>query len=315
MRRAFVETVLDLARRDPRIVLLTGDLGYQVLEPFMGEFPDRFFNVGVAEQNMIGVATGLAEGGLIPFVYSIASFSVLRPFEFVRNGPVLHRLPVRIVGVGGGFDYGVNGASHYGIEDVAVLRTQPGIHIVVPADHMQARRAIAATWEAPGCVYYRLGRDDKMTVPGLNGRFEPGKVEIVREGPDVGLMAMGPVASDVTAAADSLATLGVSATVAVAASIAPPPVDDIAALLARFSVMLTVEAHSPVGGLGSLVSELAAERETSCRIVRCGLTVPLDGVVGSEAFLQARHGLSRETLVARVLQACGRPDAIPLTGP
>src|SRR5437588_2280331 len=129
MRDAFVGTLAELAERDHRVVLLTGDLGFGVLESFSERFPDRFFNVGVAEQNMVGLATGLAEAGFIPFVYSIVTFASLRPYEFIRNGPILHRLPVRIVGVGGGFEYGPQGASHHGLEDVGVMRVQPGIAV------------------------------------------------------------------------------------------------------------------------------------------------------------------------------------------
>src|SRR5215207_10205432 len=106
MRPQFAQGILELADRDDRVVLLTGDLGYTVLEPFAERFPDRFYNVGVAEQNMVGLATGLAEAGFVPFCYSIATFGTLRPYEFIRNGPLAHDLPVRIVGVGGGFDYG-----------------------------------------------------------------------------------------------------------------------------------------------------------------------------------------------------------------
>src|SRR6266516_2483950 len=122
MRGAFTKAVTELAQRDPRIVLLTGDLGYMALEPFADAFPDRFFNVGVAEQNMIGLATGLAEAGFIPFAYSIATFATMRPYEFLRDGPILHELPVRLVGVGGGLDYGHNGVTHYALEDVALMR-------------------------------------------------------------------------------------------------------------------------------------------------------------------------------------------------
>ncbi|MGH9372168.1 MAG: transketolase family protein [Vicinamibacterales bacterium] len=316
MRHTFTSTLVELARRDSRIVLLTGDLGYQVLEPFATEFPDRFFNVGVAEQNMVGLATGLAEGGVIPFVYSIVSFAVLRPLEFIRNGPILHRLPVRIVGVGGGFDYGMNGISHYGLEDVAVLRAQPGISIIAPADHQQARRALEATWDAAGCVYYRLGREEKTVVENLDGRFEPGRLAIVREGQDLALITTGAIATEVAAAAATLGTLGVSCTVAIVASISPPPVSDIAALLERFTVAMTVEAHSTVGGLGSLVSEIAAERDVRCRIVRCGIRLPLDGLVGSPEYLHARHGLSRDALVHQALHECGRRrDARSVTQP
>ena len=122
MRNAFLDALVSLAERDERVMLLTGDLGFSVLEPFAERFPDRFVNCGVAEQNMTGVATGLAEAGMVPFTYSIATFATLRPYEFIRNGAALHRLPVRVVGVGGGFDYGHNGITHFALEDYEVAR-------------------------------------------------------------------------------------------------------------------------------------------------------------------------------------------------
>src|SRR5499426_12070 len=168
MRKAFTRTLVELAEADSRIMLLTGDLGYLALEPFIERFPGRFLNAGVAEQNMVGVATGLAEAGFLPFVYSIVTFATLRPYEFIRNGPVLHRLPVRIVGVGGGFEYGPQGTTHHGLEDVAVMRVQPGMTVIAPADHEQLATALRATWNLPGPVYYRIGKDDKTIVSGLD---------------------------------------------------------------------------------------------------------------------------------------------------
>src|ERR1043166_6956323 len=147
MRGTFVNTLCELANADDRIVLLTGDLGFTVLEPFRDAHPRRFYNVGVAEQNMVGLATGLAEAGLIPFCYSIGTFASLRPYEFIRNGPILHGLKARIVGVGAGFDYGVNGMTHYAIEDVGVMRIQPGMTVVAPADYEQTRNSLLATWD------------------------------------------------------------------------------------------------------------------------------------------------------------------------
>ena len=172
MRGAFINTLVELATSDPRILLLTGDLGYTVLEPFSKKFPDRFFNVGVAEQNMVGLSTGLSEAGFIPFLYSIVTFASLRPYEFIRNGPILHQLPVRIVAIGGGFEYGHAGPTHHGLEDVGVMRIQPGITVIAPADAEQTRNALLETWDLPGPVYYRLGKNDKTTVPGLAGQFE-----------------------------------------------------------------------------------------------------------------------------------------------
>src|SRR3954470_19977760 len=121
MRHAFIEHLSKLATDDRSIVLVTADLGFMVIEPFAERHPDRFFNVGVAEQNMVGVATGLAEAGFLPFVYSIITFATLRPFEFIRNGPILQKLPVRVVGIGGGFEYGNAGPTHYGLEDIGVM--------------------------------------------------------------------------------------------------------------------------------------------------------------------------------------------------
>ena len=268
MRKAFVHTLAQLAENDPRILLLTGDLGFMALEPFADAHPTRFFNVGVAEQNMIGLATGLAEGGAIPFVYSIVTFALLRPYEFIRNGPIQHRLPVRIVGVGGGFEYGSAGASHHGLEDIAVARAQPELTVIAPADHQQARTALLATWDLPGPVYYRLGKDDVTTVPELNGHFELGRAQMLRRGTDLVILTMGSVAVEAARAADLLAARGISATVMVLASINPAPSDDVVDALADAHVALTVEAHYRNGGLGSLVSEIVAERALPCRVVR-----------------------------------------------
>ncbi len=302
MRGAFTKALVELADRDPRILLLTGDLGYMALEPFSEKFPDRFFNVGVAEQNMVGVATGLAEAGFIPFVYSIVTFASMRPYEFIRNGPVLHQLPVRIVGVGGGFEYGHNGPTHYGLEDVGVMRVQPGITVIAPADHEQARVAFLSTWDLPGPVYYRLGKDDKTTVHGLGGRFKLARLQIIHEGADLLMITMGSVASEVASAAVTLADLGIFCTVAVVACLNPAPVDDLVPILARFPLVLAVEAHYVVGGVGSLVSEVIAERGLGCRVVRCGVKTTPDGTSGSQGYLYHTHRLSKNALVATALR-------------
>jgi transketolase len=303
MRGAFARTLAELAERDSRILLLTGDLGYMALEPFSDKFPERFFNVGVAEQNMVGLATGLAEAGFIPFLYSIVTFASLRAYEFIRNGPVLQALPVRIAGVGGGFEYAHAGATHYGLEDIGVTRIQPGLTVIAPADHEQTVAALRATWDAPGPVYYRLGKDDRTVVPGLNGRFELGRAQTIREGGDLLIISMGSITSEAVAAADALARQGINCTVMVVASLNPAPVDDLAEALARFSVALTVEAHYVSGGVGSLVSEVVAEQGLDCRIVRCGVRTTPDGVVGSQQFLHRVHGLTSEALTDAALQA------------
>lgn len=303
MRRAFVAALAALARREPRVVFLTADLGYSVVEPIAEAAPGRFFNVGVAEQNLLGLATGLAEGGFLPFVYSIGTFASLRPYEVLRNGPVAHRLPVRVIGVGGGFDYGHAGLTHHALEDLAVLRAQPGLALVVPADARQAVTALERTWDADGPVYYRLGKDDVPDLPGLEGRYEPGRLAVVRDGTDALLVAAGTAAHDVLAAAGELASRGVSSAVAVVSGFNPSPTAELASLLSRFAVAVSVEHHAASGGLGSFVCEVAAESGAGCRVVRCAVERPPDHVSGSARFLVARHGLDRESLVRRVEEA------------
>jgi transketolase len=293
MRKAFLQGLCDLAAEDERIVLLTGDLGYMVMEPFRERFPDRFINVGVAEQNMLGIATGMAEAGLRPYVYSIATFAALRPFEFIRNGPVLHNLPVRIVGMGMGFEYGHAGPTHYALEDIGALRTLPGLCIVAPADSGQAGTAIRRTAGLDRPIYYSLGKDDKAVVPNLDGRFEPGRIQIVRTGADVALIGMGSISVEAMAAADILASAGVEATVAIVSGFSPDPVDDVAELLAKFRLAVSVEAQTVSGGLGAFVSTVIATEGVNCRLRVLAVRSSPDGTSGSQAERWRKHGLDR----------------------
>ncbi len=303
MRTTFLHTLTELAERDPRVMLLTGDLGYTVVEPFAEKFPDRFVNAGVAEQNMVGLATGLAEAGFIPFVYSIVTFAVLRPYEFIRNGPVLHQLPVRIAGVGGGFGYGHGGPTHHGLEDVGVTRVLPGLKVIAPADPEQTRAALLATWDLDGPIFYRLGKNEKLAIPGLGGRFELGRATRIRDGADLLMITMGSITDQAVQAAGALAAEGINVAIVVVASIHPAPVEDLAAELAGFPLALTVEEHYRNGGVGSLVSEVVAERSLPCRVVRCAVDAGPDGVSGGQAFLRHRQGLSSEALAETARRA------------
>lgn len=303
MRKAFIRTLVDLAEDDERILLLTGDLGYTVIEPFAERFPRRFFNVGVAEQNLVGMATGLAESGFIPFVYSIATFAVLRAYEFIRNGPLAHGLPVRIIGIGGGFEYPSAGFTHYAVDDVGVMRVQPRLTIIAPADHQQAVSALRATWQQDGPIYYRLGKDDVNTVPGLNGRFEAGRGQVLSEGTDILVLAMGPIARQADEAVRQLVARGHSAGLMIVDTVNPPPVAQLRQALASVPIAMTVEAHYLVGGLGSLVSEIVAEHALGCRVARCGVADMPVGRTGSDVWTAEQHGLSAEGLVASALRA------------
>ena len=314
MRSAFAQTLLDLAEADERIVLLTGDLGFAVLEPFAERYPDRFWNAGVAEQNMVGVATGLAEAGYTPYVYSIATFASMRGYEFVRNGPILHELPVRVVGVGGGMDYGHNGVTHYALEDAGIMRVQPGISVVAPADPEQTHAALPSIQQLPGPVYLRLGKESQ-SVPGLDGRFALGRAERIGEGGDVALVALGGMAATAVEAAELLAADGVDASVLVVSSLNPAPTADLVEALADVPLALSAEAHYVNGALGSLVAETIAEHALPCRLVRAGLRATPIGATGSRPHLYERHGLAPAQLAASALRALDDGSAGPAATP
>ena len=304
-----MRALVEVAAKDPRVVLLTGDLGFMALEPFSDAYPDRFINVGVAEQNMVGVACGLADAGFLPFCYSIATFASMRGYEFIRNAAAIHRMPVRIVGVGGGFEYGSAGLSHHGLEDVGLMRIQPNLTVVVPADHRQTLTAVRTTWDLPGPMYYRIGKDDRREVPGLEGRFELGRVDVLGSGADLLFLAMGAVSAEVAAAAGKLVAKGLRSTLGIISTVNPPPIDDLVHLLSQFPLAITVETHQLNGGLGSLVCEVVAENAIRCKVVRVGVAGPPSGLTGSEDFLNRRHGLDCDSLVATAISAAAGSSA------
>jgi transketolase len=302
MRRAFVSELVALADRDPSVVLLTGDLGYSVLEPFADRFPDRFFNMGVAEQNMLGVATGLAASGFTPFAYSIATFASMRGYEFFRNGAVLHELPVRLVGVGGGVDYGHNGPTHYALEDVGLMRIQPGLTVIAPADVRQTEAAMREIAAVPGPVYLRLGKET-TDLAGLGGRFGLGRAATIGEGTDLAIITYGSIAGEAIVAKELLEAEGIHARVVVTACLAPAPVDDLVSALGAVPLAVTLEAHFQHGGIGSLVSEVVAEHGLGCRVLRRAITSMPRGSSGEPAYLYDCYGLSGRRVADAVLTA------------
>ena len=303
MRTAFIDTIQELAAKDPKILLMTADLGFTVLEKFARAFPGRFVNVGVAEANMMGLATGLALDGWKPYVYSIATFASMRGYEQVRNGPVLHQLPVRVIGTGGGFAYGHAGITHFALEDYAIFRTLPGMTVISPADPAQTRNALLETVDLPGPVYFRIGKGGNPAVAGLNGRFKLGDPERVRIGKDALLICTGPITPVVVEAAAELERQGVQATVLVAATLSPASATKLGAQIDSFPVIATVEEHFIRGGLGSLIAEVLTQKATRPRLVRLGVDEMITGVSGSMDYLRRRSGLAPDQIAARVMEA------------
>jgi transketolase len=222
----------------------------------------------------------------------------MRCYEQVRNGALLHSLPVRIVGIGGGYAYGHAGPTHYALEDLAIFRTQPGMTTVAPADPAQAKSALRATIDLPGPVYLRIGKGGNPEVPGLGGRFALGRPEVVREGGDVLFLACGSIAHEALDAARLLEATGVSAAVAVLAHLSAAASPGLVALLRRFASVVTVEDGYAAGGLGSLAAEAIAQEGLPCRLAIRGIAHSFLAVSGSEAYMRAQSGLDAASLAA-----------------
>lgn len=301
MRNAFLNELYELAREDPRIVFVTGDLGFGVVEGFMEELPDQFVNAGVAEQNMTGLAAGMALSGRIVFTYSIANFPTLRCLEHIRNDVCYHDADVKVVSVGGGFAYGSMGATHHATEDLGVMRLLPNMVVVAPGDPVEARAATRAVVARPGPCYLRLGKAGEPVVHEEPIDFELGRALGVREGSDATVISTGGMLPLAVRAAAALAVDGVD--VRVLSMHTLKPLDDEAVLRAvdETRAVVTLEEHSIVGGLGSAVSELLAERNGArARFKRLGVPPRFSPRVGSQEFLLAENGLDVETIGATV---------------
>lgn len=300
MRKAFIATLAEIAASDERVMLLTADLGFMVLEPFRNQFPDRLINVGVMEQNMIALATGLALQGYIPFAYSIATFATMRSYEFIRNGPAAHNLPVRIVGIGTGVDYSFDGLSHYALEDISLMRTLPNVAIISPADSKQTQTALRETWNNPGPIYYRLSKNDLLNVPVLRGTYSYKDMQLLKSGKDGILFATGSVTSDVLEAAKILGMRGIDCAVALISTIQPFDTKQLAFLLSGYSYAFSYEPSSPIGGIGSIVAETIAEYNLGVKLIRNGLIHAPSATLGSQAFMHQRNFLDTQSIVDTV---------------
>lgn len=298
MRQAFVDGLCELAQRDERVWLLTGDLGFSVLEGFAARFPERFVNVGVAEQNMIGVAAGLCLSGKVVFVYSIANFPVLRCLEQIRNDVCYHGLNVRVVSVGGGFGYGAQGYTHHGTEDLAVMRALPGMTVVAPADSVEARLAAAALSSLEGPCYVRLQKGSEAPVHESEPAFAIGRAIRLRDGDDVTLVSTGGMLATALSAAALLAGEGIAARVLSMHTVRPVDTEALRQAAKETRLLATIEEHSLTGGLYSAVVETLGPEGRP--VVGFGLPERPLTCGGSSAFLLDLAGLSPQAIAAAV---------------
>ncbi|MDE3155558.1 MAG: transketolase [Acidobacteriota bacterium] len=304
MRNAFASELTALAAEDPRLVLLSGDIGNKLFDPFRAAHPERFLNCGVAEANMVGVAAGLALSGFRPITYTIASFATLRCFEQIRVDVCYHQLPVIIVGVGAGLSYAANGATHHACEDLACLRALPYMTVVAPGDAWEVRAALREAIALGGPVYLRLGKKGEATVHREVPPLVIGRGLTIRTGEDVCLLSTGTMLPAVLAAADRLAPLGVSASVVSHHTIKPLDEALLADAFDRYALVVTVEEHSLIGGLGSAVAEWLADRPAPrARLLRLGTADTFLHHAGGQDYARGCFGLTEDQIAARVLDA------------
>jgi len=300
LRDTFIEELSCLAQIDPKIVLITGDLGFGVFDDFRERFPKQFINAGVAEQNMTGVATGMAMEGWKVFTYSIANFPILRCLEQVRNDACYHEANVNIVAMGGGLSYGALGFSHHATEDLAIMRSLPNIDVIAPCDLWETAMATRAVVNRPRTSYLRLDKSYADTGQPPTEAFEIGKGRLLRQGSDVSLIVAGGIAAEALKAAEVLAAEGIECRVVSLHTIKPLDRALIVDCAKLTSGLITIEEHTVDGGLGGAVAECCLEAGVTTRFFfRIGLREGFSTKVGDQQYLRDEYDIGAAGIVEK----------------
>ena len=308
MRDAFIRVLTELAPRHPELLLLSGDLGFGVLNEFIARFPSQFLNVGVAEQNMSGLAAGLALEGHTVFTYSIGNFPTLRCLEQIRNDICYHRANVKIVCVGGGMSYGPVGASHHATEDLAILRSLPNMSVFSPCDLWEAAKISRYLVSHRGPAYLRLDKSAAATARRPGEVFLAGSIRMVRDGLDVTLAATGGVLGEALSAADMLADEGIFCRVLSVHTIKPLDIGTLKEAASETNGIVSIEEHNVDAGLGGAISEALMEACVFPRFfVRMGLRNTFSSVVGSQQYLRKVYALDAAAIARTVVARLGVP--------
>ncbi len=300
MRNAFADEITRLGERDERVVLLTGDIGNKLFDGFKDRFPKRFYNCGVAEQNMIGVAAGMALSGLRPVVYTIAPFTTTRCYEQIRVDLCYHGAPVVVVGTGSGLSYAELGPTHHSLEDLAIMRVLPDMTVLAPCDEAELRAGLAAALALPGPSYMRIGKKGEPKVHRALPSFALGKVIALMEGTEICLIATGTIVPVALAAARALNERGICAAVVSAPCIKPFDEAYLREAFSRYPLIATIEEHSRIGGLGALVAQWRAEHANDgARLVSFGTDDVFMHEIGSQDYARSLHGLTAGNIAQR----------------
>ena len=304
MRDTFVKTLVELAKHNKDIELVTGDLGFGVLKPYWEQCPNQFTNAGIAEQNMTGLAAGMALSGKIVFTYSIGNFPTLRCLEQIRNDCAYHHANVKIVCVGGGFSYGSLGMSHQATEDIAIMRALPNVAVFAPADLVEAEEVTKAIVNYPGTCYLRLGRGGEKRIHDKLDNFQIGKAIKIKDGKDIAIFSTGAIFDEVMDAYNMLVAKGLSPIVYTFPTVKPIDKDVIAECAKNCKHIFTVEEHNVIGGFGSAVSEVISTIDgNKCELHMIGLNDAYSTQVGSQKYLRKEYLLDGESICKTIKEA------------
>jgi len=308
MRTIFAKTLLELAKENKDIVLLTADLGFKVFDEYRLALPKQFVNMGVAEQNMIGVAAGLALSGKKVYCYSMVPFLVMRPFEQIRVDVCNHNLNVTLVGVGGGLSYGMEGMTHHGFEDISLMRSLPGMTVTAPSDPIECEAITRESVEYKGPLFIRLGKNNDPILHNDKVKIRIGKGVVIGDNGEICLIATGSMLPVAKLVSKELAGNGLSPTLISMHTIKPLDVVLVARMAISHRAIFTIEEHSIIGGLGSAVAEYMMEEGHRCMFKKIGLPDKYCSHIGDHNFLKDKCGLTVENIKQQILAVLNKGE-------
>jgi transketolase len=302
MRNTFSETLYQEATQNPDICIVVADISpVGSMSDFSKDYPERFINVGVAEQSMIGICAGLALKGLQPFAYTIATFSLYRPFEMVRDDLCYQNLPVTVVGMGAGVIYSTLGSTHHTQEDIAIAGALPNMQILAPCDPIECIEAVKhCARQKEGPIYLRIGKAGEPTFTEQADPWEFGKIRYVRRGVDVCILTYGVIINLADEVAQGLESRGITPSLVSCHTLKPLDTEGLAGILQQYSKIIVIEEHVPQGGLGAQVKQIAWDTKANCQLHAFSLKDEFIHNYGSREDLLTAHGLNADRILAEV---------------
>lgn len=308
MRNAFAQEILELARKDSRVVVLSADIGNHLFDKYKAEFPDRFYNTGVAEANTISMAAGLAAEGFRPVCYTITPFITYRCYEQIRIDICYHEMPVIVVGTGSGLSYASLGPTHHSCEDLAVMRALPGMKVAAPADSPEVKSCLQAALAVSTPVYIRIGKKGEPVIHDTTPEFVWGKWRSLREGKDICILSTGNMIAPALALAETFGKENISVQVINASSVKPLDEKTLSSVFEKFKLVATLEEHSLIGGFGSAVGEWLIDQTNTPKgkLARFGTGDFFLHALGEQEYARKQYGLDEETLYRKISEVYRR---------